>query len=78
MSQEVPPQVDRRWRAFTDRQVRGPYHTWIHRHDFEEDGEATVMTDIVRYRLPLWPVGEVALPIVAATTVETPCIRLAS
>ena len=51
--------------TFTDSQLRGPYHTWIHRHDFEADGDATVMTDDVRYRLPLWPLGEVALPVVA-------------
>ncbi len=51
--------------TFTDSQLKGPYHTWIHRHDFAADGDATVMTDEVRYRLPLWPVGEVALPVVA-------------
>jgi len=53
--------------AFTDSQLRGPYHTWIHRHVFESlpDGR-TRMTDEVRYRLPLWPLGEVALPIVRA------------
>ena len=59
-------------RAFTDRQIRGPYHTWVHRHVFQEvDGPegtpagATLMVDEVRYRLPLWPLGEVALPVVA-------------
>lgn len=51
-------------RSFTDAQLRGPYHTWIHRHAFEPDGEETLMTDEVRYRLPLWPFGEVALPVV--------------
>lgn len=51
--------------AFTDTQLRGPYHTWVHRHVFEKLGEGrTRMTDEVRYRLPLWPLGEVALPIV--------------
>ncbi|MDH3270050.1 MAG: SRPBCC family protein [Gemmatimonadota bacterium] len=50
--------------SFVDEQVGGPYHTWIHRHDFEEDGGATLMTDVVRYRLPVWPLGEVALPVV--------------
>lgn len=51
--------------AFTDTQLKGPYHTWIHRHVFEEmeDGR-TRMTDEVRYRLPFWPLGEAALPIV--------------
>lgn len=51
--------------SFTDRQRQGPYHTWIHRHDFEPDAAATIMTDEVRYRLPLWPLGETALPVVS-------------
>lgn len=57
--------------AFTDTQLRGPYHTWIHRHLFTAvdapDGTplgATEMVDEVRYRLPLWPLGAVALPVV--------------
>lgn len=57
--------------SFTDTQIRGPYHTWIHRHSFTAvavapDGrcEATEMIDEVRYRLPFWPLGVVALPIV--------------
>lgn len=51
--------------AFTDTQIRGPYHTWIHRHLFVDLGDGrTRMTDEVRYRLPFWPVGELALPIV--------------
>lgn len=51
--------------AFTDTQLRGPYHTWVHRHVFEALGEGrTRMTDEVRYRLPAWPLGEVVLPIV--------------
>jgi ligand-binding SRPBCC domain-containing protein len=50
--------------SFTDTQVRGPYHTWIHRHSFTRDEGGTLMTDEVRYRLPLWPLGELALPLV--------------
>ena len=51
--------------AFTDTQLRGPYHTWIHRHVFEAIApDRTRMTDEVRYRLPAWPLGEVALPLV--------------
>ena len=58
-------------RSFTDTQIRGPYHTWVHHHLFEEEAAdeegdvATIMTDEVRYRLPFWPLGEVALPVVA-------------
>ena len=50
--------------AFTDSQIRGPYHTWVHRHTFQERGGSTWMVDEVRYRLPVWPLGEVALPLV--------------
>jgi ligand-binding SRPBCC domain-containing protein len=50
--------------AFTDTQVSGPYHTWIHRHTFEAVDGGTRMTDEVRYRVPFWPLGAFALPLV--------------
>lgn len=50
--------------SFTDTQLRGPYHTWVHRHIFEAVEGGTLMTDEVRYRLPLWPLGQMALPLV--------------
>jgi ligand-binding SRPBCC domain-containing protein len=50
--------------AFTDTQLSGPYHTWIHRHTFEEVEGGTRMVDEVRWRVPLWPLGAVALPLV--------------
>jgi ligand-binding SRPBCC domain-containing protein len=50
--------------AFTDTQIRGPYHTWVHRHTFEPVDGGTRVMDQVTYRLPLWPLGEVALPVV--------------
>jgi len=68
--------VPMRWRTriavwnppfeFVDEQLSGPYAEWIHRHRFEEDGPgATRMIDSVRYRLPLSPLSEIALPLVA-------------
>lgn len=39
--------------AFTDEQIRGPYHTWIHQHLFEECAEGTLVIDRVQY----WPLG---------------------
>jgi ligand-binding SRPBCC domain-containing protein len=50
--------------AFVDEQLRGPYHTWIHRHSFETVDGGTRMTDRVDYRLPLHPVSGVAVPLV--------------
>jgi hypothetical protein len=50
---------------FVDMQLAGPYGLWHHTHEFEPDGRGgTVMRDIVRWALPYWPVGELALPLV--------------
>lgn len=51
------------WRpghSFVDRQIRGPYGLWHHRHTFTAAGEGTVVGDVVDYALPLGPVGELA------------------
>jgi ligand-binding SRPBCC domain-containing protein len=45
---------------FVDRQLRGPYRLWHHTHTFEPDGEDTLMRDVVRYALPLGPLGAMA------------------
>ena len=46
---------------FVDVQVRGPYARWEHTHTFERDGEhAVVISDRVRYALPLGPLGQIA------------------
>ncbi|HQU84437.1 MAG TPA: SRPBCC family protein [Pyrinomonadaceae bacterium] len=46
---------------FVDSALKSPYKQWIHLHTFEEGerGE-TIMRDIVRYRLPLEPLGDIA------------------
>lgn len=49
---------------FVDEQLKGPYAQWIHTHTFHDLQDATQVTDAVRYRLPLFPFGEVALPVV--------------
>jgi ligand-binding SRPBCC domain-containing protein len=45
---------------FVDRQLKGPYRLWHHVHSFDPESEDTLMRDVVRYALPLGPLGEVA------------------
>lgn len=47
-------------REFVDRQIRGPYRLWHHRHLFARHPDGTIVTDHVRYALPAGPLGEVA------------------
>ena len=51
---------------FIDEQVIGPYKQWIHVHSFAEQNGTTTINDRVFYRLPLWPVGEIAYPLVSS------------
>jgi ligand-binding SRPBCC domain-containing protein len=46
---------------FIDSALKSPYKQWIHLHTFEtgKNGE-TIMKDLVRYRLPLEPLGDLA------------------
>jgi ligand-binding SRPBCC domain-containing protein len=45
-------------RRFVDEQVRGPFRSWWHAHQFQPSDEGTLMIDLVRYQLPLGPVGK--------------------
>lgn len=47
-------------RAFVDRQERGPYRLWHHRHEFTAVDGGTVVRDVVRYRLPFGLLGALA------------------
>ena len=38
-------------RRFVDRQVRGPFREWRHRHTFEAGGDRTLVTDVVDFDL---------------------------
>jgi ligand-binding SRPBCC domain-containing protein len=43
--------------SFVDRQISGPYRLWHHTHTFEPHAGGTRMRDVVRYELPLGPLG---------------------
>jgi ligand-binding SRPBCC domain-containing protein len=45
---------------FTDIQLKGPYRSWHHLHEFEEVDGGTRMRDVVDYELPLGPLGSLA------------------
>ena len=44
---------------FSDVQLQGPYQLWQHTHEFLAVPEGTLMTDRVRYQMPLGPLGRV-------------------
>jgi ligand-binding SRPBCC domain-containing protein len=47
-------------RSFVDIQLRGPYRSWRHTHEFEERPEGTEVRDHIEYSLPLGPLGALA------------------
>jgi ligand-binding SRPBCC domain-containing protein len=49
-----------RFLGFVDRQLRGPYRLWHHRHEFEAVDGRTRVRDVVHYAPPLGPLGELA------------------
>jgi len=49
---------------FVDLQIYGPYKLWEHNHTFRSNEGGTVIEDRVIYRLPYWPLGEIAFPLV--------------
>lgn len=56
-----------RWKPpveFVDEQVCGPYRLWVHTHRFHENGDTTTIEDIVHYRVPFGPFGEIFHPLV--------------
>lgn len=46
--------------GFVDVQLRGPYRQWHHTHRFRPTSQGTLIHDVVRYALPLGPLGRLA------------------
>lgn len=57
-------------RQFIDVQLRGPYRSWRHVHDFESVPGGTRMRDRVDYEMPFGPLGEVANTVFVTRQVE--------
>jgi ligand-binding SRPBCC domain-containing protein len=55
---------------FVDRQLKGPYKLWLHTHTFEARDGGTVVGDVVRYALPLGPIGELVNRLVVRRDLE--------
>ena len=56
---------------FVDEQVKGPYALWHHTHTFEAlDDGATLMRDVVRYRVGFGPLGVLADRLLVRRDVE--------
>ena len=47
-------------RYFVDEQRIGPYRFWHHQHHFREVEGGTEIRDLVHYRLPFGPLGDIA------------------
>ena len=45
---------------FIDEQRFGPYALWHHQHHFEEVDEGVLMRDILHYKVPYGPIGNIA------------------
>jgi hypothetical protein len=56
--------------GFVDRQLRGPYGLWHHRHTFAEAGQGTVVCDEVDYALPFGALGDLAHPLFVRRDLE--------
>jgi ligand-binding SRPBCC domain-containing protein len=57
-------------RRFVDRQISGPFSVWEHTHTFESRAGGTLIRDLVVYRMPLGPLGEIARRVLIGRDLE--------
>jgi ligand-binding SRPBCC domain-containing protein len=57
-------------RRFVDRQISGPFSVWEHTHTFEPRPGGTLIRDLVAYRMPLGPLGEIARRVLIGRDLE--------
>ena len=56
---------------FTDTQLKGPYRLWEHTHTFTEKENGVLMQDVVKYQLPLGPLGILAHSLLVRRKLES-------
>jgi len=76
-----PLGIPQRWRSaitlwdppnrFVDEQVVGPYRSWHHLHEFLAVEDGTEIRDVVRYALPLGPLGRLAHALMVRRQLES-------
>jgi len=42
---------------FEDKQLKGPFKTWRHRHSVLPDERGAILRDEIEYEAPVWPAG---------------------
>ncbi|MEI8105628.1 MAG: SRPBCC family protein [Actinomycetes bacterium] len=57
-------------KRFVDVQLSGPFTAWEHTHTFTPTEGGTLIRDVVRYRVPFGPLGEIARRILVRRDVE--------
>jgi ligand-binding SRPBCC domain-containing protein len=57
-------------RSFVDRQLRGPYRLWHHRHTLTPERDGTLVRDEVTYALPFGRAGQLAHPLFVRRDLE--------
>ncbi|MGZ8551178.1 MAG: SRPBCC family protein [Chitinophagaceae bacterium] len=56
--------------SFTDRQLRGPYRVWEHKHIFIGTANGLLVKDKVKYQLPMGLIGRLSHRLVVRKKIE--------